>query len=1390
MSTRVLFLTDCNPAVYSGGRYHAFMMAEAAALGGADVTVWAPAKPIFWNDFSAFPAHGSVKLHLNSFIKRPQGTYDIIVLVPDGGARDIMYREALRIAKRDKARVLFLNFESGNWFNSLALEPRPAAKWDLWLRSCRFADMIISSAAESTKWAREFYVDIPSHAEFVDCNPSINSKAADAVWERGLTPKKRILVVSRFGGASKHKGADDLVSIFSDKNKGYRVSMLAGTGALPPNNKLEEVKRQFEAKGLEFEILHNVTDTEKFEAIAVSRAVVFPTKFEGFGYPPVEAQYLGRPCITYGLPVLREVSGGGAIYAPVGDTNALRKAIDNEIAAPLEPSRAAALRAGIEQVATLDSYAERVGALFRRALEMEAPPAALRYEEDMFQIDRAGLPAIPENLELTKGSLGGALKSVELAAFNMLFRSRVAFLHGLTETAENRDRLIMALADESEMATLLLKTWLGRPTTRPAIEGLIRSVYDLPEDCGEAIETPDDVVGQLAEGGEFLNSVLLELRERPDLQRVLLNDVAITVDREHLGKWLGLVPAPEQVESESATSVSLMGMLGEAEASAAPHVHEALATNQELARALAEYSVRRRTIRDTFLETWLASGQGRSALSRSIVDNVSNNLEFNELIKPLLRKAEQSGWVVQALLDAGDSHRARLVDAILRTQVSREELRRLAVSILESEDGLEILLQDRFYNKAIVNKLLGRGGASGLKDALEVPEGRALALTILLDTAEKIDDDALLSAWRSAIATREPDVGAIAHLVRSDETFAHSILQTLVDRADLAEQLYRGVDKAVLYEWLTRLERVDALGLVAEVARERPDLWSAGLIATVKTPDGAKALAREVAGDYSAALAAARALTSGEAGKAAVREAAAEELMRKGAAANILLRPAVRTAVMSALFERGVTIAEIRNILEQPDAARNTYQLVETLLAMPEFNDHVADFIAADRAFMRRLLERASPAALKSVLPPNVMANAARALLEAELDTEQTSGLFSELIAEFEEVRTSIAKEELKRRPSIILHSLKDTTDMTQESLAHALIDVVNETDSVLSRRIKRSFLPDNPGEPSWSAGHGALKAPEISFDSLKKNPKSTARWARQLSRDGFFAVATEVHKLLKDLKWVLPPRFDAVSFEEDAIDFCERPQDVLPLLLRRLTDDEGRLCLKNARLEYPEGHDLTSLVDEVLRRKAYIFETMNPYPAIIDGGANFGLATFAYLTAFPQAKVIAFEPGRRSLQALQRNVEFNGWDGVEIVPKALAGEIGVATFYEPNSMPMGGSLTRRLADRSFDCMTYDVPKVPLSDFLDGALDLLKLDIEGAESEVIEEIGDRISCARRIFCEVHSTPELSAVIRSGQIADRLEKLGYQCRTAPNHTIATPFSQLNREHSYVLWATRK
>ncbi len=56
--------------------------------------------------------------------------------------------------------------------------------------------------------------------------------------------------------------------------------------------------------------------------------VAFPTLYEGFGLPAVEAQQAGAPLVCSDLPVLHEVAGDGAAYAPPDDPEAFADAVE------------------------------------------------------------------------------------------------------------------------------------------------------------------------------------------------------------------------------------------------------------------------------------------------------------------------------------------------------------------------------------------------------------------------------------------------------------------------------------------------------------------------------------------------------------------------------------------------------------------------------------------------------------------------------------------------------------------------------------------------------------------------------------------------------------------------------------------------------------------------------------------------------------------------------------------------------------------------------------------------------------------------------------------------------------------------------------------------------
>ncbi|WP_243792144.1 glycosyltransferase family 1 protein [Saccharopolyspora gloriosae] len=86
-------------------------------------------------------------------------------------------------------------------------------------------------------------------------------------------------------------------------------------------------------------------ERELRSVVAGARALVLPSRDEGFGLPVLEALACGVPVVCSDLPVLREVTGGLAEFVPYGDPDALRAALQRTVAAPVDPAAAAARRA-------------------------------------------------------------------------------------------------------------------------------------------------------------------------------------------------------------------------------------------------------------------------------------------------------------------------------------------------------------------------------------------------------------------------------------------------------------------------------------------------------------------------------------------------------------------------------------------------------------------------------------------------------------------------------------------------------------------------------------------------------------------------------------------------------------------------------------------------------------------------------------------------------------------------------------------------------------------------------------------------------------------------------------------------------------------------------------
>ncbi len=80
--------------------------------------------------------------------------------------------------------------------------------------------------------------------------------------------------------------------------------------------------------------LGHVDDATVRALLTGAAVLLYPTRYEGFGLPPLEAEACGTPSLVSDLPVLRESTGGRATYLPVGDLAAWSAALADALRRP------------------------------------------------------------------------------------------------------------------------------------------------------------------------------------------------------------------------------------------------------------------------------------------------------------------------------------------------------------------------------------------------------------------------------------------------------------------------------------------------------------------------------------------------------------------------------------------------------------------------------------------------------------------------------------------------------------------------------------------------------------------------------------------------------------------------------------------------------------------------------------------------------------------------------------------------------------------------------------------------------------------------------------------------------------------------------------------------
>ncbi|MBI4843577.1 MAG: FkbM family methyltransferase [Nitrospirae bacterium] len=165
-------------------------------------------------------------------------------------------------------------------------------------------------------------------------------------------------------------------------------------------------------------------------------------------------------------------------------------------------------------------------------------------------------------------------------------------------------------------------------------------------------------------------------------------------------------------------------------------------------------------------------------------------------------------------------------------------------------------------------------------------------------------------------------------------------------------------------------------------------------------------------------------------------------------------------------------------------------------------------------------------------------------------------------------------------------------------------------------------------------------------------------------------------------------------------------------------------------------------LFNEIFIHKEYAFDASNKTPLIIDCGSNFGLSVLFFKKYYPGSRIIAFEPHAETFELLRENVLNNGLSEDVILHNAALNDAeGLSSFYSDldKTATTGMSLTARLQDKGKRIKEEEVSSVLLSDYINGEIDFLKMDIEGSETAVLRELSDKskLGLVKEMVIEYH-----------------------------------------------------
>jgi len=188
-----------------------------------------------------------------------------------------------------------------------------------------------------------------------------------AVRRKYDLPTEFILAVGHLERRKNYLRLIDSMARLREKGRSCNLLIIGNDRGGRDIGERKVIEERIYAAGLSdsVKILNGLSDFEVRCVYKLCTLFVFPSSYEGFGIPILEAMAAGCPIVLSDIPAFREITENRGVYFPYDDTEALANAIKNVLSSNSERTRLIEYGSGRVNAFSFSSLAAQLEDIYR-----------------------------------------------------------------------------------------------------------------------------------------------------------------------------------------------------------------------------------------------------------------------------------------------------------------------------------------------------------------------------------------------------------------------------------------------------------------------------------------------------------------------------------------------------------------------------------------------------------------------------------------------------------------------------------------------------------------------------------------------------------------------------------------------------------------------------------------------------------------------------------------------------------------------------------------------------------------------------------------------------------------------------------------------------------------